>query len=46
MARDVRDGEARVCGREEMREDGALGMGQAMKDVKGVSTVGKWQLRI
>lgn len=42
----MRDGEAWVCSREEMREDRALGVGQAVKDVKWGSTAGQWQLRI
>lgn len=46
MARDARDGEAQVCGREEMREDGVLGVWQAVRDVKGGSTVRNWQQRI
>ena len=35
-----------MCGREEMRGDGVLGLGQVVKDVKGESTVGNWQLRV
>lgn len=34
-----------MCGREELREDRALGMGQAVKDVKWGSTLGNWHLR-
>lgn len=32
----MRDGEDRVCGREDMKEDRVLGVGQAVKIMKGV----------